>query len=216
MTSQVTSDQNEKIALVVFGRDEAGKAHASAFAQGDATLATKAAALMNLRVLPIRTEAERALATRVPKGRVFASGKAFVPFIKASLYLELQTAALNSGITPLNPPTASTAGGGGQVKPGAPRLPPPTKLPRSVGSAKQPCGWADIQVGAIVLTMEPPYRDWFEAEVVAVQGEDHFTLRWRDWPELPPVVRRRVQLGLMHPAHQPQRPLDPTSPTKAA
>jgi hypothetical protein len=64
--------------------------------------------------------------------------------------------------------------------------------------------------------MEPPYRDWFEAEVVAVQGEDLFTLRWRDWPELPPVVRRRVQLGLMHPAHQPQRPLDPTSPTKAA
>ena len=216
MTSQVTSDQNEKIALVVFGRDEAGKAHGSSFAQAEATLATKAAALMNLRVLPIRTEAERALATRVPKGRVFASGKAFVPFIKASLYLELQTAALNSGITPLNPPTASTAGGGGQVKPGAPQLPPPTKLPRSVGTAKQPCGWADIQVGAIVLTMEPPYRDWFEAEVVAVQGEDLLTLCWRDWPELPPVVRRRVQLGLMHPAHQPQRPLDPASPTKAA
>ena len=184
--------------------------------QGDATLATKAAALMNLRVLPVRTEAERALAARVPKGRVFASGKAFVPFIKASLYLELQTAALNSGITPLKLPTASATGGGGQAKPGAPQLPPPNKLPSGAGTTKQPCGWADIQVGAVVLTMEPPYRDWFEAEVLAVQGEDLFTLRWRDWPELPPVVRRRVQLGLMHPAHQPQRPLDPGPPSKTA
>ena len=73
--------------------------------------------------------------------------------------------------------------------------------PTSPSIVKQPCGWADIQVGATVLTMDPPNPDWYEAEVIAMQGEDFFTLRWRDWPELPPVVRRRVQLALMHPAY---------------
>ena len=57
---------------------------------------------MGLRLLPVRTDTERALAAKVPKGRVFASGRAFVPFIKASLFTELQAAALNSGVKPLS------------------------------------------------------------------------------------------------------------------
>ncbi len=40
---------------------------------------------MGLRLLPVQTDMERALAAKVPRGRVFASGRAFVPFIKASL-----------------------------------------------------------------------------------------------------------------------------------
>jgi hypothetical protein len=65
---------------------------------------------------------------------------------------------------------------------------------------KQPCGWADPEEGSVVLTKDPPHADWYEARIIAVQGDDHFTLCWVDWPEVPPVVRRRVQLALMHPA----------------
>ena len=55
-------------ALVVFGRDKGGKAHASSFTQSEADLATKAAELMGLRLLPIRTDTERALRPRCRGG----------------------------------------------------------------------------------------------------------------------------------------------------
>jgi hypothetical protein len=81
------------LAVVVFGRDEAGKPHAAWFDQGEASLAEKAADLMGLRVLRVHTDEHRALAAQLPHGRVFASGRAFVPFVKAALFLQLQTAA---------------------------------------------------------------------------------------------------------------------------
>jgi hypothetical protein len=56
--------------------------------------------------------------------------------------------------------------------------------------------------------MDSPFRDWFVAEVIAIQGEDLFELRWCDWPNLPPFTRRRVELGLLHPARPPDLPPD--------
>ena len=51
------------LAVVVFGRDEAGKPHAAWFDQGEASLAEKAADLMGLRVLRVHTDEHRALAS---------------------------------------------------------------------------------------------------------------------------------------------------------
>lgn len=213
MTTQANQNPPHAPALVVFGRDEAGKAHASWFDQGDAKLAKKAAGLMGLRLLPVTTEAEQALAAKVPKGRVFASGKAFVPFVKAALFLELQTAALNSGGKPLKLLTGPTASGAGEPSPATPEPATSSKKASKAngsGPAKQPCGWADIQVGAIVLASSPPkFLEWYECLVVGVDGDDSFTLRWCDWPDEPTFVRRRVQIGLMHPAHQPSRRSNP-------
>src|SRR4051812_20984121 len=62
-------------AIIVFGRDEAGKAHASWFDQSEAALAEKAADLMGLRVLRVQTDEHRVLAAQLPHGRVFASGR---------------------------------------------------------------------------------------------------------------------------------------------
>lgn len=219
MTAPANPNPTHAPALVVFGRDEAGKAHASWFDQAEAKLAEKAAGLMGLRHLPINTDAERALAAKVPKGRVFASGKAFVPFVKAALFLELQTAALNSGIKPLQLLTGPTPSGVNEPTPTAPEPAAPSKLSKANGSGpgKQPCGWADIQVGAIVLAAAPPrHTEWYECVVIAIEGEDQFTLRYCDWPNEPPFVRRRVQLGLMHPAHTPEPPVEAEPPVKAA
>jgi hypothetical protein len=100
MTTQADPNLTDAPSLVVFGRDATGKPHASSFSQSEANLATKAE-LMGLRLLPVQTDTERALAAKLPRGRVFASGRAFVPFIKAALFIELQAAALNSGVKPL-------------------------------------------------------------------------------------------------------------------
>ena len=49
------------LAVIVLGRDDAGKAHAAWFDQSEAALAEKAADFMNMRVLRVRTDEHRAL-----------------------------------------------------------------------------------------------------------------------------------------------------------
>jgi hypothetical protein len=93
----VTTDR----VLIVFARDEKNKPHASAFDQSKAELAVKAAGLMGMHTLRVETDEQRAIAIKVPKGRVFASGKAFVPFIRSPLYDRL--AAMASPVTPQSP-----------------------------------------------------------------------------------------------------------------
>ena len=163
MKSQANPKPTDAPAIVVFGRDEAGKPHASSFTEAEAKLAEKAADFMNLRVLRVRTNEHRALATKVPKGRVFASGKAFVPFVKAALFLDLQSAALNGTGKP-KLLTGPTSGKADQPSPATPERAPSSKKPsQSNGSTpvQQPCGWADIQVGAIVLAMLDSDSDWY-------------------------------------------------------
>jgi hypothetical protein len=213
MTAQANASPNDAPALVVFGRDATGKPHASSFTQSEADLATKAAELMGLRLLPVQTDTERALAAKVPRGRVFATGRAFVSFIKASLMTELQAAALNSGVKPLKLLTGPASTGAGEPTQAAPTT--ATKPAKGTGPApaRQPCGWADIQVGSIVLGAAPPRRtEWFECLVLAIEGEDVFVLRYCDWPKEPPFRRRRVEIGLMHPAYTPEPPLEPELP----
>jgi hypothetical protein len=129
MTAQAKPDLTDAPALVVFGRDATGKPHASAFTQSEAYLATKAAELMGLRLLPVRTDTERSLAAKVPRGRVFATGRAFVPFIKAALFTELQAAALNSGVKPLKLLTGPAASGAGEPTPTLPLKLPKGRVP---------------------------------------------------------------------------------------
>ena len=181
-------------ALVVFGRDEAGKAHAAWFDQSEAALAEKAADLMALRVLRVRTDEHRALAAQLPHGRVFASGRAFMPFTKASLFMALQTAAQAAAdAKPVK--LVASADDGSEAKL------PITEPKPTAGSpnGKAPCGWADVGVGSLVLACEGPSLGWWEA-VVLEEEADLFTLKWRDWPDLPRFVRRRWQLAILHPA----------------
>lgn len=94
-----TADQKTPVAvaaaietpsLVIFGMDDQKKPHASAFAQpGESNLAQKAAALMGMKCFHPKSEEERALAAQLPRGRIFASGKAFVSFVASGLYKRL-------------------------------------------------------------------------------------------------------------------------------
>src|SRR6185312_7925369 len=78
--------------VVVFGKDEAGKPHASVFSPANAELAMRAASLMGMQVLRPVSEAAREVAAKLPKGRVFASGRGFVPFVRPNLYEALSAA----------------------------------------------------------------------------------------------------------------------------
>ena len=197
-TSQAKPDPAPP-AIIVFGRDEAGKAHASWFDQSEAALAEKAADFMSLRVLRVRTDEHRALAAQLPHGRVFASGRAFVPFVKAALFLQLQTAAQAAADASSAKLAASTADSSEAEEPPTPE----PKRPAGPSKGKAPCGWADIDVGSLVLATEGPSEGWWESVVLEAEAE-LFTLKWRDWPDLPRFVRRRWQLAILHPAGRNQ------------
>ena len=204
--------------IVVFGRDEAGKPHASWFDAASADLALKAADLMQMRVLKVETEEQKALARQLARGRVFATGRAFMPFARESLYRQLvelaggatglTTVKANTeatamahrpadlsvdGVQPvavLDKPNGAAAGQARTSEPAArPSAPAPTVNPR-------PRTWDEIGMGSLVLATVGVGDGWWESVVLGLNGE-MFTLKWRDFPREPTFVRRRTELGLL-------------------
>ncbi|KQP94360.1 hypothetical protein ASF60_13020 [Methylobacterium sp. Leaf113] len=176
------------LALIVFGRDKDGKPHASAFAEADATLATKAADLMGMRTLAVETEEHRSIASQLPLGRVFASGKGFVPFVKKGLYERLSALA---------GPAITAADDTAPIN--ADAVPEGDGCEASKSAEQRPVSWSEITAGSTVLVHGGGEDGWFEAEVVEAKADDLFTLRWRDWPELPILVRTRSHIALLNP-----------------
>ncbi|MCJ2135111.1 hypothetical protein MKK69_13760 [Methylobacterium sp. J-026] len=185
-------------ALIVFGADKDGKPHASWFAEPDTSLATKAAGVMNMRALPLSTEAHQNIATELPQGRVFSSGRAFVPFVKKGVYDRLSVLAGPAEVTAsINPaPGAAvaltSAAATSDVGDQTPKAP-------SSGEARYPRSWVGVVVGSLVLITEGEQDGWYEAEVIEAKAGGIFSLRWRDWPDLPLLVRRREHMALLHP-----------------
>lgn len=189
----------EPPALVVFGKDDGGKPHASWFDAEEAPLAMKAAGLMGMVVLPVDKDELRALALKAPHGKVFASGKAFVPFVKAALFEDLVGYMPDPNAWPDRP-----------ERPAKPeKLPRAGKRANSYAAAKDgspsaqkpryPKDWDAIAVGDTVLACEADQDGWFEAKVVEVKPGAQLTLQWRDWPDLPPFLRKAQQVALIHP-----------------
>ena len=205
--------------LIVFGRDEAGKPHASWFDAQSADLALKAADLMQMRVLKVETEEQKALARQLARGRVFATGRAFMPFAREGLYRKLvELAGGATGLTTvkasaegaaeahrpaefsvdgvqalaaaLNEPNGAAAGQARTSEPAArPSAPAPTVNPR-------PRTWDEIGIGSLVLATVGVGDGWWESVVLGTNGE-MFTLKWRDFPREPTFVRRRTDLALL-------------------
>ena len=186
--------------IVVFGRDQSGKPHASWFDQASGELATKAAALMNMRAVPVETEAVRELVGTLPRGRVFSSGRAFTPFVKGQLYtrlielLGLSQADAEEAQASANRPKAAKGADAGQ---GASSSEAAASSGQAGGDgpSSRPTRADDIGLGSIVLATTGPAEGWFEAEVIGLNGT-MLTLKYCDYVE-PTVVRRRHEVGFL-------------------
>lgn len=172
------------IALVLFGRDEAGKPHAASFLDTDIDSAKAAGEAMALKSGPVEAEAVREIAAKLPVGKLFASGKAFVPFVKAALYQEL-LAALGE---PDDAPQDASAEEAHEKL--APAL-------YDFSGYRLPTGWDGITLGSLVLATVAPEDGWYEALVTEVKNDGLLLLKWRDWPDEPPFLRRAHQLALL-------------------
>lgn len=174
-----TSEPENEPAIILFGKDESGKAHASWFGEADAKLAERAAGLMGYSVLRVNAPDARAL--ELPQGRIFASGKGFVPFAKMAAYEALQ--AFPGAFAPPPPPE--------------PQPEPPLAV------TDMPQRWEDLQVGSLVLATTAPGDGWYEAIVAEARGDAIFVLRWQGWADHDPFVRRADGLALL-----PARPTE--------
>ncbi len=72
--------------VLLVGLDDQGKPHASWFGEQQADAAAVAADLMGFAVIDITSEELTAIAAKLPRGKLFESGKAFVPFVKRAVY----------------------------------------------------------------------------------------------------------------------------------
>jgi hypothetical protein len=172
--------------LVLFGIDSRGKPKGARFGREHASLAIKAATQLQLNVLASNDPKVAEIAARLPVGRVHATGRTFVPFIRRDLYDRLVAAAPNGNLhQPTTPPPSGASGNAAGSKP-----------PGS--SPNLPRNWQEIGVGDLVLAQEDPADGWYEVIVVEA-ANDMFTLRWRDHPRQRKLVRHRLRLALLYP-----------------
>jgi hypothetical protein len=174
-TTKAIATSKESAPLIVLGYDENNKPRAARFPAKDADLVTKAAQLMDLRVYEAASEDLAALAKKLPEGRLYGNGRGFVPNVRQSLYSQII-------VTLAVEPQAA-------VSKDRDELPVAIGLPRT---------WDEIAPGHLVIAQEALDHGWWEACVIAVAG-DMFTLRFRDYPQLPKFVRHRTAIALMSP-----------------
>jgi hypothetical protein len=71
--------------------------------------------------------------------------------------------------------------------------------PPAANGLALPKDWDEIDLNHVVLAKtEGPWANWFEAIPIERAG-DGFKLRWRDYRNLPPVIRPRFDLALICP-----------------
>jgi len=149
-------------ANIVFGLDSTGKSKAATFPAHQSDLATKAAGLMQLRLLKIDSPELTQFAAQLQVGKIYASGHGFVPQVRTDIYDRLVQFA--------DPAPA----------PGLPAT------------------WDDNDVGHLVIARDELAAGWWEAIVIARDG-DMLTVKWRDYPKQAPAVLHRAALALLRP-----------------
>ena len=167
--------------VLVFGLDDNGKPKGARFLAEQIEQAREASTSINLELHEALTEPQQELAHKLPSGRIYAKGRAFVPFIKRDLFDKL-AAATSSTATSAN------------AKSTAPTVPTPSQ-PQVTGLPKT---WGSIEPGHLVLTNETAREGYWESIVVGRDG-DMLTLRYRDFPRLPPFERHVSVVALINP-----------------
>jgi hypothetical protein len=164
--------------LIVLGPDDDGKPRAGRFPASQADLVAKAAKAMNLTVCKVDGAALVELVKKLTTGRLYGTGRGFVPPVGRNLYGKIVEQLKLAG-QPV--PREADQSPAEQPAPGLPAT------------------WDDIAVGHLVIAQEGAAEGWWEAIIIARDG-DMLTLKWRDWPQLPKVLRHAGAVALLKPS----------------
>ena len=193
--------------VLILGLDDKGRPHASRFLPGDAQRAQDAADAMEMCAVATESDILQRLADKLPKGKIFASGKAFVPFVKQTLYEQL-VAHLPAGTTiPRRTPKlvqASSAANSPAKSETGSSYAAVTRQATPPQRGSLPDDFTKIKVGSIVLASIARDDGWWPAIVTEDKGDGMFVLQWQDWSDWEPFLRKREQLALLHPSYTGQ------------
>jgi hypothetical protein len=184
--------------------------------------------MMGMATLAVQSPALAELAAKLPAGKLFASGKAFVPFVGQELHRRLAaylpisrrgTPALSSAVVAKArraggksaangaPVENKTAGGRKDDASSAPSEQnkyADAKATNTQRSGKYPENWDKIAVGHIVLASAERDDGWWTAHVREVRADGTFLLEWEEWKGFAKFVCRREQIALLHPDYDGQ------------
>jgi len=170
---------DDDIGLLVLGFDEQQKPCGARFVDAKPDLVAKAAQLMGLKVYKTTSPDVAEVAKKLPVGQLYATGRAFVPNVRQSLYSDivavLATEPQQAAVGPDDDKASTPVARG---------------LPRN---------WDEIAPGHLVIAQESLDYGWCEA-IVLDRKDDMLTLRYRDYPRLPRFFRHCTAVALMSPA----------------
>lgn len=192
---QISYADSDIPALVVFDRNGNEPPRGSWFDADSVAEAKAGAVAMGAQIIAVKGAEVMALANRVPKGRIFSSGKLFIPRIQKEVYEQLQGHVPEEDRKPQLELVASDEGKSeddGASESSASGLDLKGTLPSE---------WSKIGVGSLVLTRDIEEDDeaFYLAVVMGKAGPTSFQLKWRDYPDLAPLTRDARQLAMLHP-----------------
>ena len=185
---------NDEPALVVLTKDTSGAARGSWFTASDVKVAKASAKSSGAIAVVVKGPDLMTLANRVPKGRIFDSGKLFMPRIQAEVFEQLSSHASKAAKQPRLQVIASNADNQENS----------TDKPSSSASSKgiagtPPSDWSKLGVGSLVLAREVEEDCFYLAVVIGKSNPTQLSLRWRDYPDDPHFQRQVSDLAMLHP-----------------
>ena len=175
--------------VFLYGLDPKGKPRGARFPQLRDDI-IKAAMDLGCRFVIDAPPAFAGLGVKLPMGRIYSSGKAFVPAIRRDLYDKLVEAGrdISKGAVVDNAPNGADHDESGS-KPATASAAAQLVLPRS---------WDSIGAGHLVIALDNPSDGYWPA-VVLSRDENVLTMKWRDYPKQPSFIRHVNDVALVNP-----------------
>ena len=190
MTKKLDKPIEKSEPLFIVGLDDKAKARGGRFTEVDDRVVNTALDMKLVAVIRA-SSAFAAAAQKLPAGRLYASGKWFIPNIKEALHDELfailRTPGDSSEALQVRRTETSDA-----IKCVSPIT---AGLPRD---------WEEIEVGHLVLAHAGYEDGWWESIVVS-RVDSILTLRYRDAPKVPAFQRHLSTVALINPGTLPDK-----------
>jgi hypothetical protein len=162
--------------LYVFGQSDGGKPRGARFPVAQFGQIQEAVGELKLATCSDTSPRLTELGMKLPLGRVYARGKAFIPFIKKELLDQLRDAQYGPMSAPAGQEIAK----------------------EDVTLPDGPMTWDEVKAGDLVIAHQNHVEGWWEANVVE-REEDILTLTWVDYPDEGQVRRHIASIALRHP-----------------
>lgn len=199
----MNAKKDAKGSVIIFGLDDEPKPRAARYLEKDSQTASKIAAQLKLNVWKVTTPTLPDLVSKVPLGNPASVGWNACPKVTREVWeAVLKAATLDNPKSKETVPIIAE-----QDKFAVKGLKPLdlSELERQILAVaherqigRLPENWSSIKEGSVVLVHQNRDDGWWEGYVLKRQG-NMLTLRWRDYPKQPTIVRHISTVGLMDP-----------------